>query len=285
MKNKLCNICDRYFTTTRNGVREEKYCSAYCANRAKYKGGYYECCVCSRTVWRKPSQIKRSGHVYCSIKCRSEWVSKNKTGDQNNNWRGGISKKRKTGTGSKNNYKRGRRNEWKSRKLIEADGYYVARSAGSKGFWDLYCYRTTGNGPLWRVIQVKTNGNYSQKDVDKIANAKVPAASKELWVWWDRKRLPEIIYFIDDEIKYSSIELLREAGYECAASGVRSQDELWDIVAFNNIGVRFIRICVDCNLSEIELEAIKECKNVPPCASKEVWRYTTGSKKPIIDKY
>lgn len=36
-------------------------------------------------------------------------------------------------------YQRGRAFEWKIRKEYEAKGYYVTRSAGSKGYWDLVC--------------------------------------------------------------------------------------------------------------------------------------------------
>jgi hypothetical protein len=51
----------------------------------------------------------------------------------------GIS--RKGGNVPARAYRRGKRGEGKARTILESEGYYVIRSAGSKGLWDLVAYK------------------------------------------------------------------------------------------------------------------------------------------------
>lgn len=51
-------------------------------------------------------------------------------------------------------YASGRRKEWAARKWLEARGYTVTRSAGSKGLWDLVGVRASA-APYVVLAQVK----------------------------------------------------------------------------------------------------------------------------------
>ena len=102
----------------------------------------------------------------------------------------------KGGAGSTHAYQKGKRGETKTRRIIEGEGYYVIRSGGSKGLWDLVCYRTYGDGPAWRVVQVKNGVRISPKELSELREAVVPDETrKELWTWLGtRSQKPTIEY-------------------------------------------------------------------------------------------
>lgn len=65
-----------------------------------------------------------------------------------------------------------------ARKELEDFGYYVVRSAGSHGVFDLVAV----NRYEFRLIQIKAEGAASKADEQKLAEIKVPyCAFKELW--------------------------------------------------------------------------------------------------------
>ncbi len=71
------------------------------------KGQYFSCLVCGNNFWRKPSAIKKGDCKFCSLNCYYEWQRgrersqefkdkcKNKDGEKNPNWRGGITAENK----------------------------------------------------------------------------------------------------------------------------------------------------------------------------------------------
>lgn len=91
------------------------------------------------------------------------------------------------------NYIRGVNIEYKIKKLLEEQGYYVSRSSGSHGAVDIIAINKDGV----RLIQSKRsklalNPNFAygiyQQDMDKLKALDVPSnTSKELWVWLDKK--------------------------------------------------------------------------------------------------
>lgn len=85
---------------------------------------------------------------------------------------------------------KGRRNEWKTRDLLRREGYHVVRSAGSKGIVDIVAF----NGQRLLLVQVKTNGGMSSEDIQNLKSLPAPPfASKQLWVWRDYAKTPEIM--------------------------------------------------------------------------------------------
>jgi Holliday junction resolvase len=84
---------------------------------------------------------------------------------------------------------KGRRNEWRSRRLLEAAGYQVTRAAGSLGSWDLVAISTTDVV----LVQVKSNRPPSPAEREALAGFAGPPNCKRLiHVWRDRERLPRV---------------------------------------------------------------------------------------------
>jgi Holliday junction resolvase len=84
---------------------------------------------------------------------------------------------------------KGRRNEWRSRRLLEAAGYSVTRAAGSLGCWDLIGVSATD----FILVQVKSNRLPSPAEREALADFAVPTNCKRLiHVWRDRERLPHV---------------------------------------------------------------------------------------------
>jgi Holliday junction resolvase len=84
---------------------------------------------------------------------------------------------------------KGRRNEYKTRKLLEAKGYMVTRSAASKGCCDLIAI-----GPIdIRMVQVKTNKKCPTVELEQFKAVVVPDnVIKQVYVWTDYSSEPEI---------------------------------------------------------------------------------------------
>lgn len=91
------------------------------------------------------------------------------------------------------NARRGVRIERKAKGELEENGYFVIRSAGSKGALDLIAINQTEI----LLIQLKTQkkmGRFGPKSLKKEMNIlkRIPAphwpiAKKQLWIWTDRK--------------------------------------------------------------------------------------------------
>ena len=93
---------------------------------------------------------------------------------------------------------KGARLERKSRDLLIKDGYAVTKSGGSLGMFDLIGMLIPKNnygGHSWRLVQVKAN-RISEQERDKIKAFSVPLFTvKEIHIWKDYAREPEIEIF------------------------------------------------------------------------------------------
>jgi hypothetical protein len=188
-----CKHCFRKFPAHRHGDRSPSYCSERCQNLAKRMGREVSCDECGKWHWRKPYSIKNRWKKFCSKKCHVRSQVTTQKGSRNHNWKGGIS--RKGGATLARAYMKGKRGEHKARVVIEADGYYVTRSGASKGLWDLVCYRRSGDGPPWRLIQVKNDIDARPAEIERLKAEVVPEGTrKELWRWYSRKRQPAITF-------------------------------------------------------------------------------------------
>ncbi len=87
-------------------------------------------------------------------------------------------------------YAKGRRNEWRSMRLMEAAGYRCIRAAGSHTEWDF-----VGIGANDVVlVQVKTGRLASPAEREAMALFPAPAnARKLLHVWMPRQREPRVV--------------------------------------------------------------------------------------------
>jgi len=90
--------------------------------------------------------------------------------------------------------RKGWRREDQARKQLEKEGYYVTRSGGSLGLWDLVAIRRDAAlrlaGPtfLFRLVQVKSNRPPSRKEMERLRRFTVsPMVSREVWIYHDRK--------------------------------------------------------------------------------------------------
>jgi Holliday junction resolvase len=83
--------------------------------------------------------------------------------------------------------------------------------------------------------------------------------------------------------EYKIVKILENAGYTCSRSA--GSHGKFDIIAFNESGIRLIQSKTNGCMTEIEREAIKEFKNCPPNATKEIWMWYDGKSIPIIEKF
>jgi hypothetical protein len=82
---------------------------------------------------------------------------------------------------------KGRRNEYRSRALLESLGYQVLRSAASKGAWDLVALSTSD------VVLVQCRSNRAPTPAEREVLAAFPCPSncrKLLHTWRDHQRAP-----------------------------------------------------------------------------------------------
>lgn len=84
-------------------------------------------------------------------------------------------------------YGKGRRLEYKIRGILEPEGYYVVRSAGSKGLFDIVAI-PVGSPKKIKLIQSKSNREPPKKEMALLREFNCPTyCEKEIWVWIDRK--------------------------------------------------------------------------------------------------
>ena len=89
----------------------------------------------------------------------------------------------------KNPKAKGTRLELKARRILEDNGYYVTRAAGSLGLWDLVAVPSRQAGDKTRLIQVKANRWPSKKEHGVLVKASRQYSWNvrcEIWVWKDR---------------------------------------------------------------------------------------------------
>ena len=88
-----------------------------------------------------------------------------------------------------NNYKKGRNNEYRSMRLLEASGYQTLRSAGSHSPFDVVGYNRTG----CVFVQVKTNEWPAPAEMETLQAIQLPAnCAKIVHRWDDRKSTPQV---------------------------------------------------------------------------------------------
>jgi len=87
-------------------------------------------------------------------------------------------------------YRKGRRLEYRTMRVLEAAGYTCARTAGSHGAWDVIAW----NEAHVRFIQVKAGSARMSLAEREGAGLEIrpPGSSAELWRWPDRSREPLI---------------------------------------------------------------------------------------------
>lgn len=169
-KEKACVFCNAIFKP-RKGRESQEYCSIECKHKDFYNKNKRQCPVCG-IVFKAKNWGDRGFQKYCSFKCKAKgWenqvelicencgekftvkkciadkrkfcskkcygINKSKTqgGKRNPAWKGGIS--RHTLGSGKNTSRKGRYYENLARRELEKAGFYVVRSAASKGIWDL----------------------------------------------------------------------------------------------------------------------------------------------------
>jgi Holliday junction resolvase len=89
------------------------------------------------------------------------------------------------------NYIAGRRQEWRTQRLLESQGYVTFRMAGSHGVFDVVAF---GQADI-KAIQVKTGDPavVSPAELEAIAETSVPPnVVRQVWLWDKRARLPRV---------------------------------------------------------------------------------------------
>lgn len=149
-----------------------------------------KCIVCKKDFEVKLSH--KNKRKTCSSQCMAVLYQTRLKGKNNPNYKEGRSSWVKCGNKGLGNrlYKKGQDKERKARLILEKQGYYVMRSGGSKGIFDLCAIR----GADIKLIQVKTNGSVTLREKNKIKGfTNYPVnAQKELWVFYDKRKLPEV---------------------------------------------------------------------------------------------
>ena len=87
-----------------------------------------------------------------------------------------------------NRYTQGRREEYRIRDIFRNNGYYVTRSAGSKGIFDLIILgQNTGY-----AIQIKKGSNITRKELEKFLDTKVCLHKV---IWYRKKNYEKVSYY------------------------------------------------------------------------------------------
>ena len=87
------------------------------------------------------------------------------------------------------NYRKGRRLEYKTMRVLERAGYETLRTAGSHGLFDVVAFSSVNV----RCVQVKGNNYVSALEREKLELLRLPDnCTKEIWRWPDRAREPII---------------------------------------------------------------------------------------------
>lgn len=88
---------------------------------------------------------------------------------------------------------KGSRNEYRSRRLLEAQGYRVTRAAGSMGEWDLVGI----GGERFMLVQVKTRDWPGKREREILGAFPCPGnCHKVIHRWRDGEREPDCLYYV-----------------------------------------------------------------------------------------
>lgn len=180
MLTKICLVCGKRFIPSR---KEYIHCSHQCS--AKGRRGKtapnqkkFLCKQCGKIYYKRASRIGKT--KFCSKRCQSLFMKK-QTGKRNPNYKDGRSFIKSGNSGKEMNYRKGRYYENKTRKILESKGYFVTRSAASKGAADLIAI----NKKEIVLIQVKSGkSHFSPRERNIFIKLVVPKnCRKELWSW------------------------------------------------------------------------------------------------------
>ena len=183
---KVCPRCKTVFKPTR---KEYVYCSVKCGAIATFGNGrMIKCENCGKEVYRTPKRFKTKHH-FCDRQCYANYMKLHQVKEKNANWKGGISFIKSGSSRGKSNGRKGRYYENRTRKVLENEGFYVTRSAASKGSMDLIAVRKD----QIKLVQVKSGKSvFRPKEREFFLNLQVPLnCTKELWSWKERRE-PEI---------------------------------------------------------------------------------------------
>ncbi len=91
----------------------------------------------------------------------------------------------------KNPKAKGSKNERRSKKLLEKEGYLICKAGGSLGAFDLFCI-----GPSdVLLVQVKSNKKPRPAEMEEMRSIPTgPFVEKLVHVWKDYAREPRVIY-------------------------------------------------------------------------------------------
>ena len=87
-RKRTCVICGSKFMLTYPSHKTVT-CSAECGIETRRKAIYKPCKQCGTVICVTPSTNKQK--IFCSIECQSEWRSENNVGENNPNWKNGLS--------------------------------------------------------------------------------------------------------------------------------------------------------------------------------------------------
>jgi len=90
---QICKQCGKEFKIIPSQIERGrgKFCSRKCFNTAKIKKVERICLQCDKTFKVKRSNAKKGYGVFCSKKCYGKWQSQYRAGENNQNWKGGLS--------------------------------------------------------------------------------------------------------------------------------------------------------------------------------------------------
>jgi hypothetical protein len=88
-----CDYCDEIFTRYEREIGDKKYCSKKCYHLSTIKREYRNCLYCGTKFEIFPSEIRKGGGKFCSLKCY--WKNRKEKGlfmkQNHHNWQGGKS--------------------------------------------------------------------------------------------------------------------------------------------------------------------------------------------------
>ena len=94
-------------------------------------------------------------------------------------------------------YRKGYRNECRSRDLLLEIGYHVIRAGGSHGLWDLVAVSIKDEPYNTLLIQVKTNRKPSKDEMRAMRGFKVNSYTRKLLHLWKDGAKDPIVEIID----------------------------------------------------------------------------------------
>lgn len=84
---------------------------------------------------------------------------------------------------------KGTRAEYKTMRMLEAEGYACTRAAASLGAWDVIAIRRDGV----KLVQSKVNAWPGSVEMERLSLFECPDnCTREIWRWDDRARMPRV---------------------------------------------------------------------------------------------